>query len=373
MDEYSAETLAKQYTRGTAIAAVVIAGGWHLAYNLTAQLVSWPTYRWPLLSLAGWLAYSVGVAVCARDILGGPGTVRRPALMVGVALAVSLAVGIASRGEIMRYPGWAFGSVMWLAILALWGRPLTLLLGFFAVNAVLNAVLMASIGPHDQVSIARYLVATYGAGAIELGFAFGARALTGAAAWAVDAAAKKSEEDTARQEADEVHRTRQERYQALGHTATPVLARLADGSGNPTDPALQRRCAAAASRLRRLIAETDDRPDPLVHELRACADIAERRGVIVDLIAVGTVPDMPRAVRRALSELPIEVLAATHTYARITLAGAAGQVAVGVVADADLDAVPEDVSSGVDVETSCHREGDQLWAQTQWRHRSPLR
>jgi hypothetical protein len=376
MDEYSATTLATQYSRGTVIAAVVIAALWHVVYDLTAEVTSWSIYRWPVLSLAGWAGYSLAVAVCSWQLLRGPGAVRRPGLMAAVALACGVAVGIACQGAVMRYPGWAFGSIMWVAILAFWGRRLHWLLGFFVANTLINGALMVTFGDHDRASIARFLVATFGAGAIQLGFASGARALTLAATWAVDAAAKKSQEEGERRAADEVHRSRHERYLALGKIAAPALARLAAGAADPADPALQRSCAAAASRLRRLIAETDDLPDPLLHELRACADVAERRGVIIDLVPVGSTPDMPVEVRRALSELPIEVLAATRSFARITLAATEEYVAVSIVADADpdidLDPVSGESSAGVCVEISRHREGDQLWAHTQWHHPSPL-
>lgn len=373
MDEYSAGTLARQYARGTAIAAVVIAAGWHLVYDLVAQLTNWSAYRWPLVAMAAWVGYSVAVVVCAREVLGGDRAVRRPGLMTGIGLAISVVVGIACQGQVMRHPGWAFGSVMWLVILALWGRPLRQMVWCYVANVVVNAAVMVSFGVYDQVSFARFVVAAYGAGALQLGFVFGARALTYAAGWAVDAAERKSAEDIARREADEVHRTRYERYLEFGRTAAPTLTRLADGSGDPADPVVRRSCAAAASRLRRLIAETDDLPDALLHELRASADMAERQGVIVDLIKMGDVPPLPREVRRALCEFPIDVLTATRSFARITVASTEEYVAVGVVADADLDPTSHDQSSNDDVEISCRREGVQLWAHTQWRPRSPSR
>jgi hypothetical protein len=370
MDEYSAGTLARQYARGTAVAAVVIAAGWHLVYDLVAQLASWPDYRWPLVAMTAWVGYSAVMVVCARGVLGAAGEARWPGLMTGCTLAISVAVGVACQGQVMRHPGWAFGSVMWLAILALWGRPLRQMVWFYVVNVAVNAALVVTFDAYDQVSLARFLVAAYGAGALQLGFVFGARALTYAAGWAVDAADRRSAEDIARREADEVHRTRYARYLELGRTTAPTLARLADGSGDPADPAVRRSCAAAASRLRRLIAETDDLPDALLHELRASADMAERQGVIVDLIKMGDVPPLPREVRRALCEFPIDVLTATRSFARITVASTDEYVAVGVVADADLDPTLHDLSSNEDVEISCRREGVQLWAHTQWRPRS---
>ena len=46
--------------------------------------------------------------------------------------------------------------------------------------------------------------------------------------------------------------------------------------------------------MRRLFAETDMVTNPLLHELRHCADIADRKGVVVELDARGHVADAAR-------------------------------------------------------------------------------
>src|SRR6266511_3617252 len=191
----------------------------------------------------------------------------------------------------------------------------------------------------------------------------------GAVDWTAAASAAHAETLTAQRTAEEVHRMRQRRFQALQHTTAHILAALADGRALPSDPSVQRSCAMEAARLRRLFAETDDLPDPLVHELEACADVAERRGVAVDLAVIGSLPGVPVNVRRALAEPPIELLSAAKTSARITVAGLGDQVVIGVVADADLARV--DSGHGPDVAVSWFREGERLWVETRWPDRSP--
>ena len=111
--------------------------------------------------------------------------------------------------------------------------------------------------------------------------------------------------------------------------------------------------------------ESDDVPDPLSHELRACADAAERRGVAVDLIApAGTIPMLPVATRRALTEPVIQVLAATASRARITVVASGTEVAVAIVADARLTAPI--ASAGDSVQCDWDEEGGRLWAQARW-------
>ena len=122
-----------------------------------------------------------------------------------------------------------------------------------------------------------------------------------------------------------------------------------------------------ASRLRRLIAEQDDTPDPLIHELRACADVAERRGVTVSLHTAGETPYLSVEQRRALTELPMHVLAAARTWARATVVTPADQpeTEVSVVADTELGDL--DDAAGGDVEVHVTRDGEALWVRTRLR------
>ena len=107
------------------------------------------------------------------------------------------------------------------------------------------------------------------------------------------------------------------------------------------------------------------------HELRACADIAERRGVEVDLQApIGTVPSLPIAVRRALTEPLIALLACARTQARITVVARGDAVSVAVVSDAEAD-VP--ARHHAEVDFSYDNEGGLSWAETRWTASSPSR
>src|SRR6266498_2730582 len=240
---------------------------------------------------------------------------------------------------------------------------------FFFNDTATTEIYTLSLHDALRISIARYLMVVTGSGALQLAFAGGARALRAAADWTAAASAAHAETLTAQRTAEEVHRMRQRRFQALQHTTAHILAALADGRALPSDPSVQRSCAMEAARLRRLFAETDDLPDPLVHELEACADVAERRGVAVDLAVIGSLPGVPVNVRRALAEPPIELLSAAKTSARITVAGLGDQVVIGVVADADLARV--DSGHGPDVAVSWFREGERLWVETRWPDRSP--
>jgi hypothetical protein len=210
----------------------------------------------------------------------------------------------------------------------------------------------------------------YAIGALQVCITLVFRALDGAAQRAAAAAESQAAVRRRGQVAQALHRTRLERYQTVRRSVVPLLTGLASGELDPADRATQRRCAVEASRLRRLFAESDDVPDPLLHELRACADLAYARGVLVDLQVVGRLPELPRSVRRALTEAPLHALAGAQRHARVTVVGRTDEVAVSVVADgrppeaADLAGPP---GSGVTVTV---QEGhDRRWIEARWQRR----
>jgi hypothetical protein len=170
--------------------------------------------------------------------------------------------------------------------------------------------------------------------------------------------------------AEQVHAHRQERYEFLRRHVVPLLRGLAEGHIDPADPVAHRRCAIEAGRIRRLFTETDHGPDALMRELLACADIAERRQVQVDLATIGEVPPLPVPVRRELTDAPLALLAMAATTARITVVAAPDEVAVSVLADSTGDIPPDRVHTP-SVSSDWHREGDNLWVQTRWNAPSP--
>jgi hypothetical protein len=360
---------AQRFARGTVVGAVVIGAVWHVANDIPAVVFSWQLYRWPVAVLAAWFVYTTAGVVMAVELLRGRATVRYPWLWVGIALFLSGLVAVACQGDVVTFQNWAWGSIGWLAVLVCWNRPMVSIIGFLLANAALNGGIMLVLGSPDRIAAARYLMIVYGSIALQLGFAVGARALAATADKAARAAASRNETITERLMAEEADRARQHRYRELQRSTASVIANLAAGASDPADEAVRRSCAVEAARLRRLMLETDDLPNPLLHELRACADIAERRGVIVDFAVAGDLPSLAVELRRQLTETAIEVLSATSAAARLTVVGAPDQVNVSIVADAVVD--ESLLSSAQDVVTTCHREGDRLWTDTLWMRPSP--
>jgi hypothetical protein len=353
-----------QYTRGVAIALVGIVGVWHLTNDLAATLGGLRQSRAPLVPVAAWLVFA-GIAawLCPRLVRTGRSP-RYPWTLGAVLLLLAAAVDLASSdSQVLAQANWAWGAIGWLAIVVFWRRPLAGLLPLLGLNALATLARLTCEGGADRSDIARYMMIVVGTGSLQIGLAGTVHALRGAAGWVADAAAARARLVAAQAAGDEAHRVRVNRYRLLREGVADLLAELGYGTADPADPVVRRRCATEAARLRRLMVETDDVPDPLIHELRACADIAERNGVLVDLVTVGVCGDLPVQTRRALTEPPIAVLIAARSHARLTVTAARGEVAVSVLADAELD--PDEVPTALAgaVQVGAQRDGDLLWVE----------
>ena len=189
-------------------------------------------------------------------------------------------------------------------------------------------------------------------------------------ATAREAAAVTQREAAAREYAaiaERLRAARQARWLGLQESAGPVLRALAAGTADPADPEVRRACAVEAARLRRLMAESDDAPGPLVHELQACADIAERRGVAVDIETVGALPGVPAEVRRVITDTAIAVLTTAASQVRVTLTAVADGIAVSLVADSP--ALPALPAAGGGVVIEHERDRRNMWVEARWTSR----
>ncbi|MDX8036710.1 hypothetical protein SK803_41500 [Lentzea sp. BCCO 10_0856] len=157
------------------------------------------------------------------------------------------------------------------------------------------------------------------------------------------------------------------RFAEMDREFTRLLADFAHGGIEPSDPAVRRRCELAVGRMRRLLAESDTVETPLLHELRASADAAERRGVVVELIVVGDVPQIATTARRAITEAALVTLVATQSHARITVLAESDAVTVSVFADGGgtpLEQIREPPTEEVSIDVQ--EEEGRLWLEAHW-------
>ncbi|GLZ38138.1 hypothetical protein Acsp05_17620 [Actinokineospora sp. NBRC 105648] len=292
------------------------------------------------------------------------GRARWPALVLAFSASITSTVTLLS-GEATGALDWAYGTMGWIGVLLLLDRPIGFLACFLATHEVvtLTTLVLGADGGTELV-ILNAAVAAIGALGFPFGTGLGATALRALAVTAHRLAEEAEDARTRDAVGAAVHRRRQERFAGLTATTVPLLTGLAYRTLDPHDADVRRACAIEAARMRRLFAETDEVADPLTHELATCADVAERRGVLVELETSGRWPTPPLPVRRALTDAPLAALATATTWARVTVVGTAESVSVDVVADCGPVDLPVSDTAVVELETIS--EGDLRWVRTRW-------
>jgi hypothetical protein len=358
--------------RGSRMAAVLIAFGWHLGINVPAVVRYWPEYRSPWIAGAGWLVFAAVGVISAAHLLRGTPNPTWP--LIGVLLLVYTVVFVNTPGPlIFQSANWAWSTLGWFVVLVLWGRRVGALVAVIAAAAVIAFVALLTADAADAAGVSRYTMYVYGTTTLPIAFSVAAGVLRTLAAGSARTAAARAALDAERIAARRAQEDRRERLSTVSRTVGAVLAELADGRADPTDPQVQRRCAMEAARLRRLIAESDDVPDPLLHELRSAVDIAERNGLSVELVTVGTLPVLPVHVRRRLAEPLTTTLALAQQWARLTVVAQPEEVVVSLVTVSTAaepttgPPLPLQRSRDGDVEHMYEQDGERIWAQTRWR------
>lgn len=366
MTSVPAVDVREHITRGGLWAAIVVMAGWHIAAVLPLVVESEVRYGLVPSGLLIWLAYAVlGAASAVAVLRGGGQRAALPWAVCSVLLAGVAANALTDHGGLLSRYCFAFTEAGWFALVVLWRRVLAELIVFFAANAAVGLIALVVLRETSRADDSMFIMLAIGGSVLQVTIYVGSRAVgtaAGRAAEAEDAAARTRNKRLA---AEAIQATRRTRYQTIRATVVRLLESLASGELDLTAAQTRQEIAVAVTRLRRYLIENDDVPDPLSHELRACADAAERRGVAVDLMAAaGTVPMLPVGTRRALTEPIIGVLAATASRARITVVASATEVTVAIVADARL-AAPVTVTDE-SVEFDMDEGGDRLWAQARW-------
>ncbi|MET8041197.1 hypothetical protein ABZU25_10030 [Micromonospora sp. NPDC005215] len=361
--------VAQASDRGARIAAVAIALAWHVAIGLPAVLAARAEFTAPTVVLGAWAVVAVAGAVAGARLLRGSPLPPWPlaGLLLTVDVAVFAAVG---EGQLFTAANWVWGTLGWFFVLALWGRRVVGLIALLSTHAAIALLAVLGHGP-DPADVARYVMYVYGTFSLPVAVFVGGATVVSLAR---ERAAVSAAGHVLAAERDAAERGRQERRDRLAlvsSTAGRVLGELAAGQADPDDPEVQRRCVLAAARLRRLIAESDDVPDPLLHELRAAADLAERSGLPIDLVTIGTPPPLPVEIRRRLADPLTGVLADARDWARLTVVSGPDEVVVSLVTPdregPDATGPPPGKHDDGQVEHLYERDGSIRWAQTQWR------
>jgi hypothetical protein len=161
-----------------------------------------------------------------------------------------------------------------------------------------------------RTDLAGFLAVLVWSTGAQLTIAAAVRALDGAAGQAAVAARSEHAARERAATAEMIRAARHAGWLALQETAVPLVAALAAGTADPDEAQVRNSCAVQAARLRRLLAEGDEVPGSLVHELHASADVAERRGIAVEIATAGPLPHVPGPARRVITDAAIAILTA---------------------------------------------------------------
>ena len=321
-----------------------------------------------------WVAVAAYTALGLVVVTAGVWVVRRKPLprtvialgTVVTVVAAAAASAVVPDGTHLGAPDWAFGLVGWHLLLLLLDR-VPVLLAALAVHMGVSAGQFVLAGVPERAEVGAAGIVALSTISVQLAVVVITRMLVGRTGQAMAVAAERDRLTTRVLYAEQWEREQRTVFAGQLGATLPLLADLADGVLDPRDAGTRRRCALAATQLRRLFAENDEVPDPLVHEVTACVDVAERRGVDVSLAVSGAAVAVPPDVRRELTGPVVATLSAARVRARVSVLRTDEDVRVAVVADAGADVVASSIPR---VEVECGTYGDYLRTEARWRRNS---
>lgn len=361
----STNVIATNYLRGlrwgTVAITLIVLFGLQLPIVLTNR-DAYTSFGAQLLAIAVFCVVALVVAATAvlrREL----GVWRWPLVFAVFAASIAATAGVAPRHR-FGLAHWSYGTVGWPLVLLIVGGGIGVLGGLLATHCCVTVVQVLA-GGAAATTFAGVVNETAITASLQLSVGVFGMMLRKVAATAARTAREQERLRTEEAVAEQLHTDRGERYAALAGSVAPLLRGLAAGTLDPADAAVRRACSVEAARMRRLFAEDPAAPDPLLHELWACVELAERNGVAVRFAERGERPPLPKQARRLLTEPAVAALATATSTARLTVVGRDGTVTVSAVADAPPEAVPSVDTGGVT--TSTVVTGDQIWVEATWR------
>ncbi|MDX8053732.1 hypothetical protein SK571_30540 [Lentzea sp. BCCO 10_0798] len=361
----TADRAGKSNNRTMTAVVVVMAAAWNVWHALAADKPAPFVHPAAMVSIA-LTALTVVIAVIMARLQVGTYAIRVLALCAtGISIAT---VAAYIPGNAVEEIGcWMSGTIGWIGVLLILHWQLNIVGGvLIGLPSLSFATLVLMQQPEHPVVLRLFsgLFITVGvqicAVLVDRVIIHSVRTAISATHSGVLIAAK----DNA---ARAVQTGRLRRFAEMDREFTRLLTDFAHGGIEPSDPAVRRRCELAVGRMRRLLAESDTVETPLLHELQASADAAERRGVVVELIVIGDVPQIATTERRAITEAALVTLVATQTHARITVLAESDAVTVSVFADGSgtpLEQFREPPTEEVSIDVQ--EEEGRLWLEAHW-------
>ncbi|WP_091668831.1 sensor histidine kinase [Amycolatopsis marina] len=365
----------RQLLHGAQLAALLICLLSQFVFSLQQITAHQSVYQ------PAWAQTAAFVCLAAVALIGGgcllrggqiPPRVR--AWSLGSVLTVSAVCAFTLSPERLAGPAdWAFGLVGWYVLFLLADQPVRVFAGFLGAHLGLNAIAVFLSGAPTAAESAVMGIAAITNCGLQLSVGVLLTRLLHSTAPAAGIEAALEEELRTRERIrEDMQRDHKERYRALTATTVPLLMGLGHGVLSPHDEEVRLRCGVEAARMRRLFAESDAVADPLLNELRACAEVAEHQGVTVSLAVRGQPSAVPVGVRRELIDPVAVTLGHTRSTARVTVVWTSRAVRVSVVgvdcADgrATGEAAPHGRATDGMVSVVRTTRGGSVWVEANW-------
>lgn len=345
-----------------------VLGGWRIAL-LTVTVVIQVGLSLPRVTgTESWYAFAAlgAVLVVASSWVLRGRPVPWPAGVTGavvVMTASAVATSAVAPGELFGERHWVFGLVGWHLLVLLLDRPVAAATALGAQLA-LDIVRLVTSTAADRAEIGGVVIGGLSVVSFQAATLAMARVVHRRASEAAEVSAERDRLAHRKALAEHQEADLRSRFAGQLGATLPLLAGLADRTLDPREEAVRQRCTLAATQLRRLFAENDDVPDPLVHEVSACVDLAERRGLTVTLAVSGEATPVPTAIRRELTTPLMTALVAARSQARVSVLRTGDQIRVAAITDGEPGASPNR-SDVVDVEW--HAWGERSWMEAKWR------
>jgi hypothetical protein len=269
------------------------------------------SYRDPVVPVVVWLAMLLAAAWLVPRARTGDLSNVHAGVVIVVAVAAVATIDLDRRvTSTAMSVDWTILGVVWLlALLALISPAWVWVPGAVLVTGIHSVFAVRRLG-FSPLGLTRVAASTYAVLSVLAVFAALRPALRTHAEMAVRRAALASRSAAERAVVAAIGEVRRDRLGLLEMEALPLLRGIADGTLDPSDSAVRRRCAEHAATLRRALVDQTSQPSVLLARLEPVLGAARRRNVSVETQAIGDPGDPGEDVLRATVAAVDQVLRA---------------------------------------------------------------
>jgi hypothetical protein len=284
---------------------------------LVQTLATLGEYRQPVAAVAVWLGMLLAAAwLVPRALAWG---LSRPEAVAAIAVAVAAVTVIGLDRRVHPAAGtldWTILGTVWLLALVALSRSAWLWVPGAALVIAAHAFFVVHLLGATPLGLARAAAGGYAMGVVLAIFAALRPTLRTHSEIAVRRAELGSRSAAERAAVAAIHADRADRMALLEAEALPLLRGIADGTLDPADPAVRRKCAEHATTLRRALVRRTDQAGGVLAGLGPALSTARARDMPVEIQIVGD-PGQPgpevaratlaavQAVLRALPPQPV--------------------------------------------------------------------